>query len=122
MPTSEYPERGIEGQSSSVFAGASRLSRRAVLRAGTIGAAAVGAVTAFPGVLGGLGAEAPEVSGAASEATAGTGEADAAAVLDGPIVAHIRDVTTGEVSLFVGEREIAYRDATLVQHLVRAAR
>jgi hypothetical protein len=118
--TPEHPDRGIDRQGGSLLAGTSSLSRRAVLRAGTIGAAAAG-VSAFPGMLGGLGSSAPEVSGVASEA-AGVDEAEAASVLDGPVVAHIRDVSTGDVSLFVGEREISYRDPALVQHLVRAAR
>jgi hypothetical protein len=98
------------------------MTRRAVLRAGTIGAAAVGAASAFPGLLGELSTAGPEVSGGASEATAAASEAEAAAALDGPIVAHIKDAATGEMSLYVGEREVAYRDPALVHRLIRVSR
>jgi hypothetical protein len=100
------------------------MSRRAVLRAGTIGAAAVGAVSAFPGLLGELTAAGPEVSTGASDATAVATDAEAlsASAFEDPIVAHIRDATTGDMSLYVGEREIAYRNPALVRQLVRVAR
>jgi hypothetical protein len=97
------------------------MTRRAVLRAGTIGAAAVGAAGAFPGLLGELSSAGPEVSGGASEATVAASEAEAAAALDGPIVAHIKDAATGEMSLYVGEREVAYRDPALVHRLIHAS-
>lgn len=101
-----------------------RMSRRAVLRAGTLGAASIGAVGAFPGLLGELTAAGPEASAGASEATGVANEAEAvsASALETPIVAHIRDAATGDISLYVGEREIAYRDPALVQKLTRLAR
>lgn len=104
--------------------GVARMSRRAVLRAGTLGAAAVGAVGAFPGLLGELTAAGPEASAGASEATGFATEAEAvsASALESPIVAHIRDAATGDISLYVGEREIAYRDPALVQKLSHLAR
>lgn len=95
------------------------MSRRAVLRAGAIGVAATGAVTAFPGLISELGTEAPEVDGDVSGTSEGL--ASQAAATDGPIVAHIRDVSTGDLSLYVGEREVAYRDPALVGRLLRAA-
>lgn len=95
------------------------ISRRAVLRAGTFGAAAAGALAAFPGLFSEV---LPAVSTGAAEAPALTGEAEAATpALEGLIVAHIRDAATGDLSLYVGEREIIYRDLPLVQQLTRAA-
>ena len=82
----------------------------------------MGAISAVPGLsslLGGASAAAPELSGAASGASATAGEA---AAIDGPIVAHITDVASGDVSLYVGDRQINYRDVGLVEHLLRAAR
>lgn len=46
----------------------------------------------------------------------------ASATLTGPIVAHVSDVATGEVTLFVGAREIVFRDPRLVACLIKAAR
>lgn len=92
------------------------LGRRAVLKAGFAGAAAAGAVSAFPGVLAGLVASAPEASSAAPELE---GTADDLAV---PVVAHITDAASGQMTLYVGEREVALRDSLLVQRLLRAAR
>jgi hypothetical protein len=105
-------------------AGVPRMSRRAVLRAGTIGAAAVGAVSAFPGLLGELTSAGPEVSAGASDATAVATEAEAlsASAFEEPIVAHITNATTGDMSLYVGEREIPYRNPGLVHQLIRVAR
>ena len=102
--------------------GISGVSRRAVLRAGGLGAAAVGAVSAFPALFGELVTAAPEVPAGAAEAPAVAGEAEAVASLEGPIVAHIRDAATGDISLYVGEREIVYRDPGLVHQLARATR
>ena len=99
-----------------------RVSRRLLLRHGTLGAAALGVVSAVPGLSGlltGASSAAPEVTGAASETAP---EAASLGAVDGPLVAHITNAATGDVSLFVGEREIPFRDPTLVQHLLRSAR
>jgi hypothetical protein len=42
------------------------------------------------------------------------------ATLAEPLVAHVRDLTTGEISLMVGEREIIFRDPGLVVRLLNA--
>lgn len=96
------------------------LTRRAMLKAGTVGAAAVGMAGAFPGVLSGLAASGPELSGAG--AAAPEAEGLATAELSAPIVAHITDASAGELSVYVGEREIVYRDPELVRRLIRAGR
>ena len=41
--------------------------------------------------------------------------------LDGPLVAHVRSVATGEVSLMVGTTETVVRDRELVNRLLGAA-
>ncbi|MHB8506228.1 MAG: hypothetical protein ACYDEN_11030, partial [Acidimicrobiales bacterium] len=40
----------------------------------------------------------------------------------GPMVAHVSDPATGEVSLYLGEREVVFRDPALVARLARVAR
>ena len=89
------------------------VSRRAFLQRGALGAAAVGAAASIPGLpalLQGLEGDAPAATGAVTEGESAVG----------PIVAHVTDASTGEVSLYVGEREVAYRDPVLVRHLLRA--
>ena len=99
--------------------GAANVSRRAVLRAGTLGAA--GAVAAFPALFGEL-VSGPAASPGIPEAPALVGDTESVApAAGGLIVAHIRDAATGDISLYVGEREIVYRDLSLVQQLARAA-
>ena len=90
------------------------VSRRAFLHQGA-GAAAAGAVIASTG-LGGA-AAAIHASDESPEQLA----ADAAS-LDGAVVVHIKDATSGEVSIFSGEDEIACRDPKLVARVARATR
>lgn len=44
------------------------------------------------------------------------------AVPDEPLVAYVRDLERGEITVVSGKHEITYRDRTLVQRLRRAAR
>jgi hypothetical protein len=41
--------------------------------------------------------------------------------LGGPVIARIRDVRTGELTLYVGTDEISYTDRSLARRLARAA-
>ncbi|MFI5261514.1 MAG: hypothetical protein ACHQZR_03020, partial [Candidatus Limnocylindrales bacterium] len=38
------------------------------------------------------------------------------------VIAHLRDASTGEVSLMVGDREVVYQDAQLAARLLKGAR
>ena len=44
-----------------------------------------------------------------------------AVTLAGPMLIHVRDVATAEVSMMVGTRELIYRDPELVSRLVSTA-
>ena len=95
------------------------LSRRAFLRRGTLAAAAVGVVGSVPGLSGllaGGAAEAPAVETGASEAEADVG------ALTQPLLAHVKDLSTGEISLFQGEQEIVIRNPAIARSLFTAAR
>ncbi len=86
------------------------LTRRSFLTQTSVGAATFGLLPAVP-VL----AATPDTSdGAAREL--------AAATFTGPMIAHVRDVVTGEVALLVGTREIVFRDPQLVARLMNATR
>lgn len=87
-----------------------KLTRRGFLEQTSLGVATAGVLTAVP-VL------------AADSANLGVAETELPPTeLTEALVAHVRDVTTGEVSLMVGTREIIYHDSELVMRLLKAAR
>ncbi len=97
----------------------SGLSRRAFLQGTTLTAAAVGVTASVPGLsslLAGASSTAPEVEqsviGADSDASG----------LSEPLVAHVKDLSTGDISLFQGEREVVIRDLGLARRLASSAR
>ena len=86
------------------------------------GAATVGTATAVAAMLpaSGLGrnsAPAPAAQqGVASAAAAGSSGAPT-----DQVVAHVRNVSTGEIDLYVGTRQVSYRDPDLAAKLAHAA-
>lgn len=86
------------------------LSRRQVLKTGSLGLVAgvaalsgVGRLASIPGLQ--LADAEPDLSAVGSD-----------------IVAHVRDASTGEVSIMVGTHEVLHRDPQLVGRLLAAAR
>ena len=90
------------------------------------------------GIVGGLGLRqimAPQVQQATAAAAMplplpGVSRAEVAApsglslgrvTLAGPMMVHVRDVSSGEVSVMVGTQELVYRDPELVSRLVETA-
>jgi hypothetical protein len=99
----------------------SEVSRRVFLKGGSAVVAAAGAVSALPGLpalVGLVDTQGPADAGAAEAATTDT---DVAA-MDGPVVAHIRDLATGEIGLFTGTREITVLNPQLAASILRALR
>ena len=90
-----------------------KLTRRGFFRQTSASMATLGVLAAVPALS--AATDAPEVTEAA--------QADLAelspALLSEPVVAHVRDLATGEVSLLVGTQEIIYRDPDLVMRLLR---
>ena len=95
------------------------LSRRRFLRNGSFTAATVAAVGTVPGLSGLLAGSAPDAP-AVDEGISDV-EADAGGLSE-PLIAHVKDLQTGEISLFQGEREITVRSPTLARSLMSAAR
>ncbi len=93
-------------------------SRRSVLR----GAAGVGAAGVAATALGGLGGQALAAPAAAA-GRAGTerGETDTPERSE-PIVAHVRDASTGHIDLYQGTGSAQVRDTELAARLVQAAK
>jgi hypothetical protein len=98
----------------------SRFTRRTFLKTSSTAVAAAGAlsaVPALPAAVGALDASAPADAGAADAALS-----DAGASMAEPLVAHVRDLATGEIGLFSGTREVTVLDPSLAARLLRAVR
>ncbi len=99
--------------------GSGGLSRRTFIHRGTLTAAAVGVVTSVPGWSGLL--TSGMATAPAAEEDAGQVDGDVGAV-GPPLFAHVKDLSTGEISVFQGEREVVIRDAAVANRLFSAAR
>ncbi len=91
-------------------------NRRVFLRQTSMAVGAASAVAAVPGLPAALGS-----------AVTRTAESPVPRKLTGaslaePLVAHVRDVATGEIDLFVGTEQITYRDPELATRLFKATR
>ncbi|HEX3540781.1 MAG TPA: hypothetical protein VHT75_10110 [Acidimicrobiales bacterium] len=61
-------------------------------------------------------------SPAATEAATAGGEIPQGFQMSADVVAHVKDLGTGEINLFVGERQIQLNDPALARAIVRATR
>ena len=95
------------------------VSRRAFLGRGSLAVAAAGVLSTVPGLSGLLGAA--ETEGPAADASVAGADAGAANLSE-PLVAHVRDLSTGEISVFNGTQEVVVRNPQLANQLARAAR
>ncbi|MGH9065245.1 MAG: hypothetical protein ACRDZQ_08840 [Acidimicrobiales bacterium] len=96
------------------------LSRRMFLRKGSLVVAGAGVLAAMPTAV------IPEVLGSAESAvpaaeSATTGLPEAGTLAE-PLIAHLRDLGTGEIGIFSGTRAVTVRDPQLAARLFRAAR
>jgi hypothetical protein len=90
--------------------------RRVFLTRGSMAVAAAGMVAASPGFVNGL--VATEAEAPAVESTI-EGELPTMAE---PIVAHVRDLATGEIGIFSGTQEVVFHDPGLAARLFHASR
>ncbi len=90
-----------------------KLPRRGFLKRTTASVATLGVLASVPTALTAM-SDAPQITE--------TAQADLSnlALADGPLVAHISDLATGEISLLSGTQEIIFRDPELVARLLRA--
>jgi len=89
-------------------------NRRIFLTRTSLAAAGVAVAPSLPGVVGVAENDTATVDGAATDLASTT--------LEQPLVAHVRDVTTGEIGLFNGTSHVVTYDPQLAARLVRAAR
>lgn len=90
------------------------VSRRGLLRNGSLAVAGAG--------LASVALKAPDASAAVRpSATASESAAlPADASLDGPLVAHVKDLRTGEIGVYMGTSEVSFRDPQLAAKLYRS--
>lgn len=89
-------------------------SRRQFLKRSSAVAAAAGVAAAVPGGASAL------TKASAHDAVPPLPDDDS--VVDVPVIAHVRDVRKGLVSLYVGEKEITIKDRRLAASLFHATR
>lgn len=95
------------------------LSRRSFLTRGSLvvgGAGLAASIPGLPSLLTTAESEAPAVEAAVTD------EEAVAADVSGPLVAHLQDLRSGQMSLFLGEREISVTNPGLAAQLFRSAR
>lgn len=90
----------------------SKLTRRVFFRRTTASMATLGVLAAAP-IL------APDLAAISEDPEVVTNDLSGVALSD-TLIAHVRDLATGEVALMVGTQEIIYRDPDLVMRLIRA--
>ncbi len=86
-----------------------KLTRRSFLKQSSAGAATLGLLPAIPAL-------------ATISRTPEAAVPELSAASAGPMVAHVSNVATGEVTLLVGAREIVFHDRRLVARLIKASR
>ncbi|MDQ6615028.1 MAG: twin-arginine translocation signal domain-containing protein [Actinomycetota bacterium] len=92
------------------------LSRRMFLKRGSMAVAMAGVATSMPLL--------SEVAAgpAASDAPATSSEVQEGAKMGEALVAHVRDLGSGEMHVFLGERQVVLKDPALARALFRATR
>lgn len=95
------------------------VSRRMFLKGGSAAVVAAGLISAVPGLPALIGVADTQGPADAGAAEAAVGDTESA-VMSEPLIAHIRDLGTGEIGLFSGTREITLLDPQLAARLARA--
>jgi hypothetical protein len=113
----ESDPSGVEPVEAGGWRGAQ--SRRVFLRRGTVTGAMVALAGSFPALSGLATTAASDAPAVEPEATALEGDAGASSLSE-PLVAHVKDLGTGEISLFQGEREVIFRDPAIARRLSSA--
>lgn len=94
----------------------SQLTRRRFVKQASKGVSTIGLLAAVPGI-----AALPAASAATTSTSQSLASQLGTAALDEPLVLHVRDLASGEISLLSGTKEIVYHDLELVRRLVKAA-
>lgn len=85
-------------------------SRRQLIAGGAVGAGIVASGVLLPG------------TAFVAAGSGGSGPSNDDAVTGEPVVAHVRNVATGEIDVYIGERQVRIRDRGVAARLARASR
>ena len=94
------------------------VSRRGLLRNGSLAVMGVSLVGAVPAFSAGLAPKAPDAS--AADPSPESAALPTGASLDGPLVAHVKNLSTGDIGVYMGTSEVTFRDPQLAAKLYRA--
>ena len=94
------------------------VSRRGLLRNGSLAVMGVSLVGAVPAFSAGLAPKAPDAS--AADSSPESAALPTGASLDGPLVAHVKNLSTGDIGVYMGTSEVTFRDPHLAAKLYRA--
>jgi hypothetical protein len=89
-----------------------KLARRGFLKRTTASVATIGIMASVPVALTAM-TDAPQITETVQT------DLSSLSLAEGPLVAHISDLATGEISLLSGTREIVFRDPDLVMRLLK---
>jgi len=91
------------------------INRRLFLMRSSMAVAAAGMATVLAPAVTTAESEAPAAGSAASAADGAT------ATMSEPLVAHVRDLASGEIGLYSGTREVTFHDTGLANRLFNAS-
>lgn len=89
-----------------------KLARRGFLKRTTASVATIGIMASVPVALTAM-TDAPQITETVQT------DLSSLSLAEGPLVAHISNLATGEISLLSGTREIVFRDPDLVMRLLK---
>ena len=97
------------------------VTRRAFLWRGSVAAGVAGAIASVPGLPALLATGSQTATGVAASESEAVSLLPEDSTLAEPVVAHVRDLSSGSIDLFVGKNQIAFRSRELAAQLYRAA-
>lgn len=100
----------------------SEVSRRVFLKGGSAVVVAAGAISAIPGLPGVIGLVDTQGASDVGGAEAAVTDSEVSGAMSEPVIAHLRDLATGEIGLFSGTNEITVLDPRLAASILRAMR
>jgi hypothetical protein len=89
-----------------------KLARRGFLKRTTASVATIGVMASVPAALTAL-SDAPQITETVQT------DLSSFSLAEGPLIAHISNLATGEISLLSGTQEIVFRDPDLVMRLLK---